>query len=101
MKRTAIFAAAMSAACAFPAHAQETVPPLVVASGVEESVFDGDWLAIGAGGGYSTSYDGSDDYVVYPLPALAGSLGGIGISPRAGGVALDLLDGMDQGRVSF
>lgn len=102
MKLAAAFlAAAVSVVCACPALAQDSaVGPPDPGSGEEDSVFDGDWLAVGAGIGYSPSYDGSDDYVIFPLPVIAGSLGGIGISPRVGGVALDLLDGSD-GRVTF
>lgn len=63
----------------------------------EPSVFDGDWLSVGVGVGYGPSYDGSDDYTAFPIPVLQGSLGGIGISPRAGGIALDLLPDPDKG----
>lgn len=58
----------------------------------EESVFDDTWLGIGFGVRVDTSYDGSDDYVVYPLPAAAGSIAGVGFSPRAAGLALDLVN---------
>ena len=104
MKRFAVLAAAVAAACPVGAFAQEASEPIVVPVDqvpAQETVFDGDWLALGGGVGYSASYDGSDDYVFYPIPAVAGSLGGIGISPRSGGVALDLLDGVEQGKVSF
>jgi len=71
---------------ATPALAQEAG-----GAGSEASVYDGDWLSIGVGVSYGPSYDGSDDYVLSPLPVVQGSLGGVGISPRAGGVTLDLL----------
>jgi MipA family protein len=87
------------AASGDPSASVETAPRATPAEA--ETVFDGDWLAVGAGAGYSASYDGSDDYLLYPVPVVAGSLGGIGISPRAGGLALDLLDGVEQGRISF
>ena len=52
-----------------PASPAETVPP----SG---TVFDGDWLTLGIGGVLtSTSYDGSDDYVVHPPSAGAREAG--------------------------
>ena len=75
-----------------PAMAQDTA-----AAQNEPSVYDGDWLSVGVGVGYGPSYDGSDDYTVFPVPAIQGSLGGIGISPRAGGIALDLLPDPDKG----
>jgi outer membrane scaffolding protein for murein synthesis (MipA/OmpV family) len=84
--------------CAAPALAQqeddglgeviESVEPV----DEEDSVFDDTWLGIGFGTRIDTSYDGSDDYIVYPLPAAVGSIAGIGFSPRAAGVALDLLE---------
>jgi outer membrane scaffolding protein for murein synthesis (MipA/OmpV family) len=84
--------------CAAPALAQqeddglgeviESVEPV----DEEDSVFDDTWLGIGFGARVDTSYDGSDDYIVYPLPAAVGSIAGVGFSPRAAGVALDLLE---------
>lgn len=76
-----------------PAMAQDTGAP----SGTGESVYDGDYLTIGVGAAYVPSYDGSDDYVVSVLPLLQGSIAGIGISPRAGGVALDLIPDSGNG----
>jgi outer membrane scaffolding protein for murein synthesis (MipA/OmpV family) len=37
------------------------------------------------------SYTGSDDYVVTPVPAVQGRVHGFEISPRPGGVAIDLI----------
>ena len=83
-----------AAAIAAPAMAQN-VP--AGAAGDEPSVYDGDWLSIGAGAGYGPSYDGSDDYVVFPVPVVQGNLAGIGITPRMGGIALDFLPDPDKG----
>jgi MipA family protein len=55
------------------------------------SVYDGDWFTIGAGAALSPSYDGSDDYVLSPLPLVQGRLGGISINPRPAGLALDFI----------
>lgn len=55
------------------------------------TVFDGDWLTLGIGGALTASYDGSDDYVLSPLPLVQGKLGGVSINPRAAGVALDFI----------
>lgn len=80
-------------AFAQPALAQEAGEP---PSG-EPTVFDGDYLTVGVGAAYVPSYDGSDDYVVSVLPLLQGSIAGIGISPRAGGVALDFIPDRGNG----
>jgi outer membrane scaffolding protein for murein synthesis (MipA/OmpV family) len=63
----------------------------------EPSVFDGDYLSVGAGVAYGPSYAGSDDYVLYPVPLLQGSFHGVGIDPRSGGVALDFIPDPDKG----
>ena len=90
----------LTASCALgaaPALAQEqgeTLGSVIEAAEVEteDSVFDDTWLGIGFGARVDTSYDGSDDYVVYPLPAAAGRIAGIEFSPRAAGVALGLIE---------
>ncbi|MEE8230972.1 MAG: MipA/OmpV family protein, partial [Qipengyuania citrea] len=67
----------------------------------EATVFDGNWFSIGAGAVYSASYDGSDDYVVSPIPIVQGKIGGVRISPRAGGAALDFVnDDSDGAKIS-
>jgi outer membrane scaffolding protein for murein synthesis (MipA/OmpV family) len=63
----------------------------------EPSVFDGDYLSIGAGAAYGPSYAGSDDYVLYPVPLVQGSFHGVGIDPRSGGLALDFILDPDKG----
>src|SRR5690606_14119343 len=55
------------------------------------------YLAVGLGVGVGPSYDGSDDYVVFPGPLLLGQIGGIGISPRAAGLALDFVPDTGEG----
>ena len=98
----AIYAAAGAAAilCGFPAAAQEAGESDTTNDAYEGSVFDGDWLSVGAGAVYGPSYDGSDDYVFSPIPIVQGSLGGVGINPRAGGLALDFIPDAD-GEVAF
>ncbi|MBW8784642.1 MAG: MipA/OmpV family protein, partial [Novosphingobium sp.] len=51
----------------------------------------GDWLSIGAGVLYGPSYEGSNDYVISPLPVIQGRVAGIGISTRPAGAAFDVL----------
>ena len=96
MGRFILRAAAAAAVLAFPlaAHAQTDGPPA-------ETVFDGDFITVGIGAGYAPSYEGSDDYVFFPQPVVSGSLAGIAITPRPGGVALDFLPDGDDAKVGF
>lgn len=93
MRLTSILAATALAVAPAVALSQE------VAS--EPSVFDGDHLTVGVGGVYGPSYKGSDDSVLYPVPIVRGSLGGIGINPRPGGLALDLIPDAKDARIGF
>ncbi|WP_251566712.1 MipA/OmpV family protein [Erythrobacter sp. 3-20A1M] len=84
--------ASIALAMAAPAYAQDVDDPGAASTPLpEETVFDGDYLTVGIGAGYAPSYTGSDDYVVFPFPAVQGSIGGIDISPRAAGVAVDFI----------
>ncbi|WP_397505045.1 MipA/OmpV family protein [Qipengyuania sp. R86523] len=97
-----LFAAtgSLALACAAPAMAQN-VEALPDGPDGEATVFDGNWFSIGAGAVYSASYDGSDDYVVSPIPIVQGKIGGVRISPRAGGAALDFInDDSDGAKIS-
>lgn len=89
MRIAAVVAAALAIALAAPAAAQD--------GNDQTSVFDGDYLSVGVGAAYGPSYAGSDDYVVYPAPLIQGSLHGIAIDPRSGGVALDFIPDPDDG----
>ena len=64
---------------------------------MDDSVFDDNWLSVGVGVGIGPSYDGSDDYVLFPAPIVQGKLGGVGISPRPAGLALDFIPDGDNG----
>jgi MipA family protein len=81
-----------AALVASPAAAQD--------AGQDPGVFGGDHLTVGAGAIYGPSYDGSDDMVFTPIPIVQGQIGGIGITPRAGGVALDFIPDGD-GPIGF
>lgn len=92
MRTATIAAGTLALALAAPAFGQSHPP---AESG--ESVFDGDYLSVGVGGAYGPSYDGSDDMVLYPAALVQGSLGGIGISSRGAGVALDFIRAPESG----
>jgi outer membrane scaffolding protein for murein synthesis (MipA/OmpV family) len=86
-------------AAAVPALAQEEQ---VAAGPVDEiasadTVYDDTWLSIGIGVGYGPSYDGSNDYVVYPAPLIQGRVAGVGIQPRPAGIALDVIPDPGKG----
>jgi MipA family protein len=72
----------------------------VPAGGPPTTVFDGDFLSIGFGAAFGPSYSGSDDYVIFPLPIVQASVGGIDISPRPAGLAVDFVPDAAEG-VSF
>ncbi len=88
--KTALVSGAIAAtlACAGAASAQDAAEQPMSMDG---TVFDGDWVSIGAGVAYGPSYEGSDDYVVSPLPIVQGSIGGVAINPRPAGLALDFI----------
>lgn len=93
----ALFAASIALCTASPALAQDAGEPGVAVNVPEETVFDGDYLTIGAGVGYGPSYSGSDDYVAFAVPLVQGSLGGIDVNPRPAGLAIDFLADADGG----
>lgn len=81
-------------ASALGQEGEDDTPPVVA---IDDTVFSGDYLSIGAGVAVSPSYTGSDDYVFNVLPIVQGSLGGVDINPRAGGVTLDFIPDPDEG----
>ena len=97
---TRLALSALVSCVAVAASAQETGDSETTPAAYEGSVFDGDWVSVGAGAVFSPSYDGSDDYVVSPIPIVQGSLGGVGINPRPGGFALDFIPD-ENGQVAF
>ncbi|TMM47323.1 MipA/OmpV family protein [Qipengyuania marisflavi] len=83
-----------------PLAAQEAGNSETTPDSYEGTVFDGDWLTVGIGGAYSTSYRGSDDYVFSPIPLIQGSFGGVSFNPRPAGLALDFIPDED-GQIAF
>lgn len=87
---------------ALPAAVGVTQPLLAQDAGqADGSVFNRDHLTVGVGAVYGPSYDGSDDYVVSPIPLVQGRVWGVRLNPRAGGVALDVIPDADDARVGF
>ncbi|MBN8831637.1 MAG: MipA/OmpV family protein [Sphingomonadales bacterium] len=79
------------------ALAQEAPPP----PPARPTIFDRDYLTVGAGAAYGPGYEGSDSYVVYPVAGFLGRIGGFTISPRPAGLAIDLIRDPRDARVSF
>lgn len=77
-----------------PAPTTRRGPPPEV---LENSIFNRDWVSVGVGAAFSPSYDGSDDYNFNVLPIVQGSLGGVRIAPRPGGLALDFIEDPEEG----
>ena len=102
MNKSLSLVALLSAAIAAPAYAQESPPDAAeTANDPQETIFDGDYVAIGAGAGYGPSYDGSDDYVVFPAPVVRGSVDGFEFATRGPGLFVDLIRDADDAKVSF
>ncbi len=70
--------------------------------GRPSSVFDGDYVTLGIGAGYSADYEGSDDYRFIPLPLIAGSISGFDFGARGPGLYVDLIrDGKGEAKTSY
>lgn len=68
----------------------------------DETIFDGDWATLGLGAGYAPSYEGSDDYVLFPAPLAQGSLAGFEFGARGPGGYVDLIrDSKSDSKVKF
>jgi MipA family protein len=65
-------------------------PPAKPPFAFAKPVFDETWATIGLGAGMVPSYAGSNDYIAFPLPLIAGRVGGVGIAPNGPGFILDL-----------
>ena len=105
MKFTSLFAASLTIAAAFsaqPIHAQTQEAETAKADAPDRGVFEGDWITLGIGVGYGPSYEGSDDYTVFPAPIAQGSLGGFDFGARGPGAYVDLIaDGNSDSTVKF
>jgi outer membrane scaffolding protein for murein synthesis (MipA/OmpV family) len=99
-----------SCASAVPAQAQEassTPPPEQIATPtaadavMARSVFAGNFLVVGAGAVVMPDYEGSDEGKIRPAGFVYGRLGGVGINPRAAGLALNFIPEAKGQRVEF
>jgi MipA family protein len=94
---------------AFPAifftqavYAQSSDVESAKADAPERGVFAGDWLTLGIGAGYAPSYEGSDEYVVFPAPLAQGSVSGFDFGARGPGLYVDVVrDSNSRNPVKF
>lgn len=105
MKFSNILAASFAATALWAApalHAQTQESESAKADAPDRGVFAGDWLTVGVGGGYGPSYEGSDDYVLFPAPIAQGSIGGFDFGARGPGLYVDLIaDSNSDSNVKF
>lgn len=98
----AAFAATSSIFAAMPAFAQSPDVESAKADAPDRGVFAGDWITLGIGVGYAPSYDGADEYTIFPAPLAQGSVGGIDFGARGPGIYADLIaDGDSDSKVKF
>lgn len=98
MRFSTLAAGLVAATFAVPAAAQ-TVPANIPP--ISDTIFAGDWVTLGAGVALTSSYEGSDDYVFFPIPAAAGSLGGINFQPDGTGLSADLIVDPRDAKLGF
>jgi len=98
------------AALPFCAQAQEVPAPVEPAKAdtpaeadavMASSVFDGDFLVVGAGAVSMPSYEGSDNRTISPAGGVYGRIAGVNISPRAAGLALNFIPEQKGKRLTF
>ena len=98
----AAFVATSSIFAAMPVFAQAPDAKAAEPAAPDRGVFVGDWITLGIGVGYGPSYDGSDEYTVFPAPLAQGSVGGIDFGARGPGFYADLIaDGRSDSKVKF
>jgi outer membrane scaffolding protein for murein synthesis (MipA/OmpV family) len=106
MRFSLIFAVVITTFTSISAHAQSdpdspTNSASPTDSPSEKTFISGDYLVVGAGAVYSPSYEGSNDYEVFPVPVIQGRIRGVTITPRAGGAAVNLIPDPANAKLSF
>ncbi len=92
---------ALAATCLFVASSPALAQPEGQGPPRGKSVFDGDYVTLGAGLAIGPSYDGSDNYDISPLPVILGSVAGIDFEPRGPGLALDVIPDKNGAKVDL
>lgn len=68
---------------------------------LSQSVFARDNITVGFGAGLVPSYEGSDQYVLFPLPVVRGSYKGYSFSARGVGLFVDLIKDVPLAKVQY
>jgi MipA family protein len=99
----ATLAAAASAGAAASAARDASIndPLPQPAFGRAKMVFEGDFLILAAGALAGPSFEGSKQTVAIPAAAVAGRVRGVGISPRAAGIALNFAPARPGAKLSL
>lgn len=69
--------------------------------GRPKTVFDGDYMTIGAAVGVSPRFEGSDEYRIFPGGALIGSVSGIEFQARGPGINVDVIPDGPRAKYGF
>ncbi|MEZ5744030.1 MAG: MipA/OmpV family protein [Sphingomonadaceae bacterium] len=85
MRMTAVLAAAAALALPAAAHAEPRID-------TDDTVFDGDYAIVLAGGGYLPGYEGSDDYKAMPLAGVTGEISGVNFAIRGPSLTVRVLE---------
>ena len=67
----------------------------------EKNAFRGDFGIIAAGAVAMPNYEGANETSIKPAAAIAGRIGGVSISPRAAGLALDFIEGKKGAKINL
>jgi outer membrane scaffolding protein for murein synthesis (MipA/OmpV family) len=89
--RTILLAAALAGVSA-PALAQDDSKPKPP---------QGDTFTVGIGGGVTPSYEGSDDYVLFPAGIVRGRVSGMSFATRGTTLAVDVIPDRPDQKVAF
>lgn len=89
---------AITSVClAAPVTAQSAPTMLQRTETPDRGVFEGDWMTFGLGVGHAPSYEGSDDFVLFPAPIAQGSVSGFEFGVRGPGLYVDLVRDTSSG----
>ena len=67
----------------------------------EKNAFRGDFGIVAVGAVAMPNYEGANETSIKPAAALAGRIGGVSISPRAAGLALDFIEGKKGAKINL
>ena len=84
-----------------PTHSTPAHSTLSEELSSEDSVFAGNFVAVGLGGIYGPDYIGSNDYSLTAMPAVGGRIGGVTFAPTGSGMAVDVIPDPWSKKIGF